>query len=172
MPPFKNNIILFILVSVISTGIALALYDFFLERHEQERRQEIIQEINTGIEKKRLEDRRAAVAKAVDQERLRQGIASAGILRAGITEYFAVNGKMPDSLIDLGYDHDWSPSNVLKSIDVQTGGIIVLRFAPQPFGEVVFIPDSTVDSIRGWDCESRDFPSIEQIADCRFTGIP
>ena len=97
-------------------------------------------------------------------------IASAAILRTGIAEYFAANGKMPDDLIDLGYDHDWLPSNVLESIDVQTGGVVVLRFAPRPLREVVLTPDSAAGSIRGWDCESRDFPGIEQIAGCHFTG--
>ena len=191
MSPFKT-LLLVILGSLVSTGAALALYDFFLERHEQERRQEIIREINAGIEKKRQkaqeeavdavtkqaeaqeqkrrEERLAAVAEAVDQERLRQGISSAAVLRAGITEYFAANGVMPGSLDALGYDAGWTPSNVLESIDIQAGGVIVLRFAPRPRGEVVLIPDSAADLIRGWRCESRDFPDIEQIADCRFTG--
>ena len=77
---------------------------------------------------------------------------------------------MPGSLDALGYDAGWTPSNVLESIDIQAGGVIVLRFAPRPRGEVVLIPDSAADLIRGWRCESRDFPDIEQIADCRFTG--
>ena len=195
MSPFKT-LLLIILGSLVSTGVALALYDFFLERHEQERRQEIIREINAGIEKKRQkaqeeamdavteyaarraeeqeqkrrEERLAAVAEAVDQERLRQGIGSAAVLRAGITEYFAANGVMPTSLDALGYDAGWTPSNVLESVDIQAGGVIVLRFAPRPRGEGVLIPDSAADLIRGWKCESKDFPSIEQIADCRFTG--
>ena len=195
MSPFKT-LLLIILGSLVSTGAALALYDFFLERHEQERRQEMIREINAGIEKKRQkaqedavdavteyaarraeeqerkqrEERLAAVAEAVDQERLRQGIGSAAVLRAGITEYFAANGVMPGSLDALGYDAGWTPSNVLGSVDIQAGGVIVLRFAPWPRGEVVLIPDSAADLIRGWQCESKDLPSIEQIADCRFTG--
>ena len=161
MSPFKT-LLLVILGSLVSTGAALALYDFFLERHEQERRQEIIREINAGIEKKRQkaqeeavdavtkqaeaqeqkrrEERLAAVAEAVDQERLRQGIGSAAVLRAGITEYFAANGIMPGSLDALGYDAGWTPSNVLESVDIQAGGVIVLRFAPRPRGEVVLIP--------------------------------
>lgn len=195
MSPFKT-LLLIILGSLVSTGAALALYDFFLERHEQERRQEMIREINAGIEKKRQkaqqdavdavteyaarraeeqeqkrrEERLAAVAEAVDQERLRQGIGSAAVLRAGITEYFAANGVMPGSLDALGYDAGWTPSNVLESVDIQAGGVIVLRFASRPRGEVVLIPDSAADLIRGWQCESKDFPGIEQIADCRFTG--
>ena len=195
MSPFKT-LLLIIPGSLVSTGAALALYDFFLERHEQERRQEMIREINAGIEKKRQkaqqdavdavteyaarraeeqeqkrrEERLAAVAEAIDQERLRQGIGSAAVLRAGITEYFAANGVMPGSLDALGYDAGWTPSNVLESVDIQAGGVIVLRFAPRPRGEVVLIPDSAADLIRGWQCESKDFPSIEQIADCRFTG--
>lgn len=195
MSPFKT-LLLIILGSLVSMGAALALYDFFLERHEQERRQEMIREINAGIEKKRKkaqedavdavteyaarraeeqeqkrrEERLAAVAEAVDQERLRQGIGSAAVLRAGITEYFAANGVMPASLDALGYDAGWTPSNVLESVDIQAGGVIVLRFAPRPRGEVVLIPDSAADLIRGWQCESKDFPGIEQIADCRFTG--
>jgi len=195
MSPFKT-LLLIILGSLVSTGAALALCDFFLERHEQERRQEMIREINAGIEKKRQkaqedavdavteyaarraeeqerkqrEERLAAVAEAVDQERLRQGIGSAAVLRAGITEYFAANGVMPASLDALGYDANWTPSNVLRSVDIQAGGVIVLRFAPRPRGEVVLIPDSAADLIRGWRCESKDFPGIEQIADCRFTG--
>ena len=195
MSPFKT-LLLIILGSLVSTGAALALYDFFLERHEQERRQEMIREINAGIEKKRQKaqeeavdavteyaarraeeqeqkrrkERLAAVAEAVDQERLRQGIGSAAVLRAGITEYFAANGVMPGSLDALGYDAGWTPSNVLESVDIQAGGVIVLRFAPRPRGEVVLIPDRAADLIRGWQCESKDFPGIEQIADCRFTG--
>lgn len=54
-------------------------------------------------EQKRREERLAAVAEAVDQERLRQGIGSAAVLRAGITEYFAANGVMPTSLDALCY---------------------------------------------------------------------
>lgn len=94
-------------------------------------------------------------------------------LRRGFTdspEYFAANGVMPGSLDALGYDADWTPSNVLESVDIQAGGVIVLRFASRPRGEVVLIPNSAADLIRGWQCESQDLLSIEQIADCRFTG--
>ena len=177
-----------ILINLTCTALGLLAYHYYAT-HSLEARDKRLQERITGdiatlaqqtidrIAGEREKSEQAAVAKALQLERLAGAIYSAHGLRTDIAVYLAEQGKLPQHLDDLQYPPDWLPNQHLEHIRLRRNGAIELQLRKTSGldGIVHLTPhiQGEYSMIIGWDCTSADFAFIQQaVPDCQHTRTP
>ncbi|PAT31275.1 pilin [Vandammella animalimorsus] len=162
-----------VLIAVATAALAVAVYDFTIGRPQRDIARNVARETAEHMKQEHQQRLEQAVAQTRRMERLRQVVSSAAGVRVAIAEYLAEHSELPTELRQLSIDTDYTPSNLLASVQLRPGGVIVL----QPIagidldGQVLLIPDAVPEQgmIRGWDCTSADFDFIATaIPNCRY----
>lgn len=174
-------------IALISTALGIALYHAYAQQQWQQRDAEwaarldqITANVNRMAEQavSRLADERekstqAAIAKALQLERLAGVVHSMDGLRTDIAVYFAERGELPRTLADMQYPSDWLPNAHLARVEMHEGGVIDVHLRPESGlnGSVRFAPNLRGDPpmMLGWMCSSADFEQISQVsAYCQY----
>lgn len=183
----KQNFLATFAIALVSTALGIFAYHFYateqLKKRDEQwqaRLDSITANINTLAEKaitriagEHAQGEQAAVARALQIERLAHAIHSIAGLRTDIAIYLAEQGKLPQSLADLHYPPDWLPYQHLEHIRLRRNGAIELqlRADSQLNGKVLLTPqvETAYGMITGWTCISADFDFIAQAAaDCQY----
>lgn len=162
-------------VAVVVAASNLA-YDKLLRQPERERAEQVVKEAAQIMQAEQARQQSQAIAQALREERLRQGIFAAAGLRMAVTEYLANEGRLPQALEQLGMP-EVAGSPAVESVSLEPGAAIVLRFSPRLdlAGSVTLRPEVNADlgMIGQWHCQSGDFPFIESaVVGCSYTGAP
>lgn len=183
----KQNFLTTFAIALASTALGIFAYHLYAteqlkKRDElwQARIDGITANIDTLAEKaitriagERVQSEQAAISRAIQIERLAQGIASVAGLRTNMAVHLAEQGKLPQNLTDLHYAPDWLPYQHLAEIRLRRSGAIELQFRAdsQLNGKVLLTPqvETAYGMITGWTCSSADFDFVAQAAaDCQY----
>ena len=136
--------------------------------------QQIQQTAQQAVRDAIAQERQNASAEALALRDLSDGINYAAAIRTAVTEYFAVQGRLPNDTAEVFPDGTDLPA-ALEKAEIGAGGRITLHFnAPKSGlkGRVVLTPD--VDEkyliIRQWDCTTPDFAFIADAAPTAATS--
>ena len=159
-----RHILLTIALSLATSLATLAVYHHTLERERIARETHIAQNASAHAARIQQEKERQAIARALQMERVRHGVAAAAGIQTELAIFLAEHGTLPDSLEELHYPPHWTPSNLLQSVQLMPDGTISLHFAAQSTvtGSVQLTPDidRQMMMIRGWQCASGDIAFI------------
>jgi TM2 domain-containing membrane protein YozV/Tfp pilus assembly major pilin PilA len=101
--------------------------------------------------------------------RVSQGLAASEAARNKVTQYIISNHALPESSADVGLDEE-PPSQFLKAISVQHGGVITVEFsgATKPLaGKTIVLEPMIENNTLRWSCTGGTVEARYRPAGCR-----